>query len=232
MKSAAYRVASMVSDVETVFVNLEKLVPEATTSESIFSEEEIIRAEQFKFDCDRRRYLATRKILRTLLGERLNIFPSLVRFKIGMYGKPELDDISCDESLHFNLSHSGGVAAFAFSRKYRVGIDIERIRKIPDADEIASLVFSSREYETYLTLPLEQRELAFLNCWTRKEAFIKANGAGLNYKLSSFDVSLAPDEPPSILDIRNPLDAQRSWRLINLSPTSSHLASLVTVCDR
>src|SRR5207248_9208731 len=84
------------------------------------------------------------------------------------------------------------VAVYALSSRREVGVDVEAVRTLPDADDVAARWFSPREYATYRALEPGDRALGFFQCWTRKEAFIKALGDGLFHPLDRFDVSLAP----------------------------------------
>jgi 4'-phosphopantetheinyl transferase len=118
------------------------------------------------------------------------------------------------DSLRFNLSHSGSTALYAVACQREVGIDLERIEpKL--ADDIAEKFFSRNEVATLRSLPSSARLQAFFNCWTRKEAYVKARGAGLQISLRSFDVSLAPDEQAAFLS-----EGQFGWslRALRLDP--------------
>jgi 4'-phosphopantetheinyl transferase len=97
--------------------------------------------------------------------------------------------------VEFNLSHSGILALYAFTSGRPVGIDVELIRQIPDVNDLAERFFSPTEIASLRVLLLDRRSLAFLACWTRKEAFIKALGLGLSCPLDAFDVTIDPDAP-------------------------------------
>jgi 4'-phosphopantetheinyl transferase len=126
-------------------------------------------------------------------------------------GKPALSRRFANSDLRFNVSHSEDVAVYAFSRGREIGVDVEAVRELRDADDIAVRFFSRRENEAYLALDPRDRLLGFFNCWTRKEAFIKALGDGLYYPLDCFDVSLAPDEPARILRVENTPGNECAW---------------------
>src|SRR5256885_2721769 len=98
-----------------------------------------------------------------------------------------------------NVSHSEALAVFAFCRDADVGIDVERIDDRPVREKIAEKFFSSREVRVLCSLPPSARPAAFLRCWTRKEAYLKARGDGLTLRLDSFDVTLAPGDAPRLL---------------------------------
>jgi 4'-phosphopantetheinyl transferase len=116
---------------------------------------------------------------------------------------------------------------FAFSVGCEIGIDVEAIRPIPDADAIAARFFSPRENAAYRALAPRDRPLGFYRCWTRKEAFIKALGDGCYYPLDHFDVSLAPGEPATILRVEGVPGDRCCWRMESFSPAPGFVAAVV-----
>ena len=131
------------------------------------------RAERFQFDRDRKRFIVRHGLLRMILGRYLNIEPARLSFTCESRGKPALAGTLDGRTLHFNLSHSDGLALFAVARRFALGVDVERIRPIPEIDQIAGKFFSARESAMLKALPAEQKLEAFFNCWTRKEAYLK-----------------------------------------------------------
>ena len=123
----------------------------------------------------RRRYVARRGILRELIGSYLDCDPAGVAFVHNAYGKPAI----AQSDLRFNLSHSHGMALYAFCRYAEVGCDIERRDPKFAAEQIPERFFSPDEVRALRSLPLNEQTEAFFNCWTRKEAYIKAVGHGL-----------------------------------------------------
>jgi 4'-phosphopantetheinyl transferase len=190
----------------------------------ILSIEEQSRAERFHFERDRRRYIVSQGHLRTLLGQYLRIAPEHIKFHRGTHGKPALKEA---ENLKFNLSHSHELAIYAITQSREVGVDIEHIRSIPDATQIVKRFFSAQEQRTFFSLPPEKHLEAFFNCWTRKEAFIKAKGKGLYHPLDQFSVSLAPGEPARLLEIENDPQETARWSLRELLPAPGYVAALV-----
>jgi 4'-phosphopantetheinyl transferase len=121
---------------------------------------------------------------------------------------------------------------YAFSRGREVGIDVEAVRAILDADDIAARFFSRRENDAYRALDPRDRPLGFFNCWTRKEALVKALGGGLSHSPDRFDVSLAPGEPARILRIGSGVGGHRRWRLCSFVPLPNHVAAVVIESTR
>jgi 4'-phosphopantetheinyl transferase len=186
------------------------------------------RAGRFAFERDRRRFVVARAWLRRLLGSRLGVPPDAIEITYRPLGKPVLSQRFADSGLHFNVSHSEDVAVYAFARGREVGIDVEAVRAIEDADAIAGRFFSARENSAYRALDPGDKPLGFFNCWTRKEAFIKALGDGLYHPLDSFDVSLAPGESARILRVGDVPGDQCGWHLESFSPAPGFVAAVVT----
>lgn len=143
------------------------------------SADERARAARFVFKRDRNRFLAGRGQLREILGWLLHTRPAQLTFAYGDHGKPRLAAPVAGRFLFFNLAHADALAVCAVSARHEVGIDIERVRPIREAEEIAAHFFSTRENAEWRSLPAGQQMEAFFNCWTGKEALLKATGTGL-----------------------------------------------------
>lgn len=186
------------------------------------------RARRFRFDRDRRRFIVARARLRQLLAARCRTRPEAIEFVYGKNGKPALAPRFADTGWRFNVSHCDDVAVYAFSTGREIGIDVEAIRAVREADDIAARFFSRRENEAYLALAPGDKPLGFFNCWTRKEAFVKALGDGLSLPLDKFDVSLAPGEPAKLLRAERALGDGSGWRLDSFSPLPGFIAALAS----
>jgi 4'-phosphopantetheinyl transferase len=219
---------AMAGDAIEVVVTRLDVGPDAVrAAAALLSDAERHRARRFAFDRDRCRFVVARSRLRQLLGERLEVRPDLVELVYGIRGKPALAGRFADSDLRFNLSHCDDVAVYALCHGREVGVDVEAVRVVPDADAIAAHMFSRRENEVYRTLDPRDKPLGFFNCWTRKEAFIKALGDGLYYPLDRFDVSLAPGEPPRILRVESTTGDDCGWTLYGLLPGPGLIGAVV-----
>lgn len=147
-------------------------------------DDERSRAGRFRFERDRHRFVARRVFLRRVLGGYLGVAPALVRYRAAGSWRPELDPPA---SLNFSTSHSDGLAIVGVADRL-VGVDIERLRPIPDALDLARSFFAGRESEHLRSAPMEERSAAFLRLWTRKEAYVKALGAGMSVPFDEFEV--------------------------------------------
>jgi 4'-phosphopantetheinyl transferase len=188
------------------------------------SEDERLRAARFKFARDARHFVVARSALRSLLGEYLSMPPRRLEFAYGEHGKPAFEGTHA--VLGFNISHSGEMAVVAVGWSRALGVDVERMRPLPDLADLAARSFAPRELSALGALPETDRLGAFFRCWTRKEAFIKATGQGLAQRLDAFAVSLAADEPARFLDIDGDRDALARWTLHDLAPPVGYAGAL------
>jgi 4'-phosphopantetheinyl transferase len=165
----------------------------------LLSTDESKRAQRFHFERDRKHFIVARGTLRRLIGRYLAAKPESIRFTYQEYGKPHLAADSLYPTLKFNLAHSGSLAVFAFTRLGEIGVDLEQIKPELAGEDIARRFFSESEVASLEALPESERAVAFFNCWTRKEAFIKAKGLGLSLPLDQFDVTLIPGHDARLL---------------------------------
>ncbi|QOZ38185.1 phosphopantetheinyl transferase [Bradyrhizobium sp. CCBAU 53421] len=154
---------------------------------AFLNEAERRRADGLKSERDRRRFIVSRGQLRQILACRLGISPSDVELEYGKLGKPRLSHRMPSRDLRFSVSRSGDMAVVALSTGQEVGVDIEAILPVPEADEIAALCFSASDYESYAALGPDERVEGFFRRWTRLEAISKGLGCGLGYLSSSDD---------------------------------------------
>lgn len=188
------------------------------------SADEWERANRFRFDKHRRQYVVGRGALRSLVGAYTGTRPEIVRFRYGDRGKPYLADPAGD--LQLNLSNSDEMALVGFVRKVEIGVDIEFLKPMPDCEPIAERFFSASERDVLRALPADRKEEAFFNCWTRKEAYLKAMGTGLAAPLDSFDVTLAPGEPPRMLTLEGSAERAARWYLQHFRPAEQYIGAL------
>jgi 4'-phosphopantetheinyl transferase len=156
---------------------------------SRLSPHELQKASRFVFERDRRRYLAAHTALRQLLGARTLTAPQDLQFSEGPFGKPALRDVGCA----FNLSHCEDEGAVLICAEGEIGVDIEALRAMPDAQDLAQRNFSAEECAALNGVDPARRDSAFLTGWTRKEACLKAIGSGLSIAPHTFTAGLAHD---------------------------------------
>ncbi len=185
------------------------------------SRDEVERAQRFRFARDRQEFIAARGILRLLLGRYLRKPPSRIAILRATHGKPYIS-AAAGERLRFNVSHSHGVALFAFAHEREVGIDIEKLEDGSATDRLAQRFFSVAERSELRELAAKMRTEAFFHCWTRKEAYVKANGDGLRVPLDGFDVTVTPGQPAKL----RAADSLR-WSLFSFRPAPEFVAAAV-----
>jgi 4'-phosphopantetheinyl transferase len=194
--------------------------------QEMLSADEQARVKRFRLRKDQVRYVASRGMLRAILSRYLGTEPCQLRFSYSRYGKPGLAEEAGRQQVQFNLSHSNGLALYAFSERRAIGVDLEGIEPNIAYTQIARHSFSPREFAVLSSLPAEQQPYAFFTCWTRKEAYIKARGDGFALDPRRFQVSLSPGEPAALLDVEDePAEVER-WSLVELSPGPDYTASL------
>jgi len=191
------------------------------TLREVLDADERERAARFHFERDRERYAVARGVLRLLLGAYLGT--SEFALTTNKFGKPFLQPPH--DTLHFNVSHSRDLALFGFTRVSEIGVDVESIRPDFATQEIANRFFAPDEAATLAQLGEGERSGAFFNCWTRKEAYIKARGIGLSLGLSTFAVTLKPGEAAALIRVDNDADAPTRWTMLNLDAGADYRAA-------
>ncbi len=186
------------------------------------------RADAFCFEKHRKRFIIARYLLREILGWYLEEPSEQIRFCYSPKGKPALADHP-GRALYFNLAHSEDCVVYALSSDCDLGVDVEYVRELPNADSIATRFFSRDESADFLLVPLQQRTEAFFNCWTRKEAYLKAIGDGLSESLDAFQVSLIPGQPATLLKVRDRYPVPQ-WTLMHLVPQNGYVGALAIAC--
>lgn len=184
------------------------------------------RASRFKLERHRDRFVIQSGLLRYLLSQYLEVAPSEHSFKRGGHGKPELVTAPGGEPLYFNVSHSDSMVLYAITQATAIGVDIERVRTIDDLDEIARRFFTPGETAALRALGFEERLVGFFNCWTRKEAVLKATGEGITGGLDIVEVTLKPGGPAQVLNTRGGAEDINHWSLHPLAPVTGYVATL------
>ena len=192
--------------------------------EALLSPDERDRAARFRAGSLRDRYIAGRGTLRILLGRYFQADPAEISLIYQPHGKPELGPPWNGRGVEFNLSHSGEVALFAFTRGRPIGVDVEAIRPMPNAAALLERFFSADEIAQWRQAPRERQELVFFQGWTRKEAWLKAVGSGLSFPLDQFCVTM--DGPARVLSIRGDEAEAAAWRLASCEPCPGYVGAV------
>ncbi len=213
-------------EVHFFYTRLAEADPRLAQYRALLSPGEINRANRFRFEKDRCSHILAHGLLRQLLGRYLDVSPGDIAYETNNFGKPSLAPSLADSAIQFNMSHTDGMAVYALSLRRPVGVDVECMnRRLPDRDQIAADFFAAEETADYRALPENQRTVAFYNCWTRKEAFIKALGTGLSHPLDSFCVTLRPDQPARLLSTQT--EDRETWTMESVEPAPGFKAAVV-----
>ena len=222
---AAFELAPPAPGIALWLCPLDRAGADAMDASSALSAHERSRAERFGNALLRRRWIAGRTALRSLLGNALEVDPAAVRLRRGIRGRPELDN---DRSLDFNVSHTGATALIAIATGVadgtRIGIDIEREDRRVNADGLARKFLTEREQAEIATLTSDGRRRQFLRLWTCKEAMSKATGDALSAPFRHIDVKLDGDGPR--LAAGPAPYAPATWQLISAAVPPGLIATL------
>jgi len=166
---------------------------------ALLDADERARAARFHFERHRGRYVSAHGVLRRLLADRTGRPAASLAFESGPYGKPALVG---EPRCAFSLSHCDELALVALADDGEIGVDLERVRELPDLEALARHCLTPAECRDLTALQPDARPLALLARWTRKEACLKALGTGLQIEPSSFAVRAdAPQEEVGLTTI-------------------------------
>lgn len=192
---------------------------------SVLAKSERERLQRYRSKEAATEFLASRGILRVLLGKYLGIDPRSVRLNFGPAGKPRLDEVAHHESVRFNISHAAGVCLLAFASRREVGVDLEVLKPAMDLTDLIPAVLSPTEEAEFWLLPEHLHSYAFLCAWTRKEAVLKALGEGLSVCPNAVEVSMDAQYPKLL---RLPKHSTVEWRLLHLEPVEGYVGAVAS----
>ncbi|WP_013323860.1 4'-phosphopantetheinyl transferase family protein [Gloeothece verrucosa] len=190
----------------------------------LLCEEEINRANRFQFEHHRHRFIAARGTLRIILGQYLNRVSDRIEFDYSPKGKPS---IIASQGIEFNMSHSETLALYGVTRNRPIGVDIEYLRPMKDAAQLAKRFFCQSESEAISGLPAGEIEKTFFRAWTAKEAFLKATGEGIAGGLDQIEVDLSSQESRQFLSINGNAQEVENWSLLPLVVAENYLGAVV-----
>jgi 4'-phosphopantetheinyl transferase len=204
-------------------INLSDFRTRISEFQQVLSKNEHSRAARFVRVADQEKYIIGRAILRQLLSKYLKTSLAAIEIESNEFGKPFVPKILNQKDIRFNLSHSGNLCVVGFRQQGEIGVDIEKIRDNLATDDLARRYFSPCEVTEFARLPDAERRLGFFLCWTRKEAYVKALGDGLQRPLDEFSMTLTPGEAPKL----NSADSGR-WMVLSFDPGAGYVGAVVT----
>ncbi|MBM4068047.1 MAG: 4'-phosphopantetheinyl transferase superfamily protein [Planctomycetes bacterium] len=223
---ASEPLALAVGDVHVWRCRLQQPEDRRQTLVQALSPEERQRGDKFHFEHHRRQWTIARGFLRAVLGRYLGIPAEEIRFRYHHLGKPALADEQNPCNWQFNLSHSADGALLAIGRDTPLGVDLEQLRPMENMLALARRYFAAEEARQLEQVAPAQQILAFFNCWTRKEAILKACGKGLSLPLDRFLVSFRPGEPARVVELAGQPGEAKRWSLTALQPWPDFVACL------
>ena len=204
-------------------LSLDRPAPVLWRLQCVLSRDERARAARFVFARDRHRYVAAHGQLRHILAGYLHQRPEAVELTGEARTKPR---VAADPEVRFSLSHSGDFSLVAVASGREVGVDVEELRPVDNPDNLVVTCFSESEREEWASIPEGLRQSVFLETWTRKEALLKAVGAGLSRPLSSFDVTVLPGRSAQLLRFEGDVSAPARFELHSLRPAPGYVGTL------
>ncbi len=191
---------------------------------SWLSPDEVERADRFRFDKHRRAFVLGRAALRALIGGYLRFPPEEASFNYGLKGKPSL---SRPPAPYFSTCPIPATLRLTPSPfDCEIGVDVEHRRRLLEIESIAQRFFAREEVAELMSLSESERPDGFFNCWTRKEAYIKAVGDGLSVPLDSFRVTLLPGVPARMVDLDGSTVAAERWNLHAFTPEPEYAGAI------
>jgi 4'-phosphopantetheinyl transferase len=207
---------------------LDQPMPLVTWFARQLSADERKRAARFHFAHDQRRFTVSRGLLRIVLSGYMRCSPESIQFRYTPYGKPTLAEGTETLLPRFNLSHSHELVLYAFSRNQELGIDVELVRPIAEAKQIAERFFSARENAVLAALAPAEMQKYFFIYWTRKEAYLKARGTGLSVDPQSIDTDLLSEQEADAQGGDENAQRGAQWFLHDLAPAPGYVGALAT----
>lgn len=217
------------NDIDVWLVHYSEIVDERLLARmyELLNEAERYKHARFYFKEDRKRYLVTRAMVRTVLSYYAMVAPSDWVFGTNAYGRPIIANKCPDAAtLSFNISHTLGLIAIAAGRERELGIDIENVAASEISPDLAGHFFSPQEAAALQELPPEQRQARFFEYWTFKESYIKARGMGLSLPLDGFSFQFPSDKAVRLTVSTELGDDGNRWHFRQYRPTAAHLLAL------
>ncbi len=196
---------------------------------ALLDADERARAARFVRARDRRRFVRCRAALREILGELCGRPPASLRFRAVARGKPELiepDSTGARQALRFNVSHSSAMALIAVCRGTELGVDLEQLKPVGEAERIVASFFSEAEQAEFATIAVEARPTAFLRGWTRKEAILKGLGVGIAGLAARHQTGFGTGDLGAEFAPAAPSSRVGPWQLWEAAPRAGFVAAL------
>lgn len=195
---------------------------------TFLSADERDRAEKFRFEIDRKHFIARKGLQRVILARYIGIEPKELQFRYTAEGKPFLECPLKQLSIQFSASSSDSLGLLAVTFNRHIGLDVENRGRTIEYEEIASSFFSSLEAEQIKLFQENEQADAFLACWTAKEAYLKAVGTGLSLSsLHTVSVPFRKQLIPSLFHLKGPIVANNAYTGVRFNLAENYIATLL-----
>jgi 4'-phosphopantetheinyl transferase len=193
----------------------------------LLSASELTHTQNFHFAEDRRRFLITRALVRTVLSRYARTEPSRWSFVQNRYGRPEIvAESAADKRISFNVSHTKGLILLGVACDHALGVDTERVCARNAVLDVAEYYFAAEEVLAMHALRAERRSERFYQLWTLKESYIKARGMGLSIPLDQVSFSFPREERLALASHPSLEDDTAEWRFWQVRPGAEYLAAI------
>jgi 4'-phosphopantetheinyl transferase len=213
------------SDVEVWLAGMDQATESIEVLAKTLSAAERVRADRFTLKRDADGFVFRQATLRALLGFYLHEEPGGVKLHLSPGGNSSLPP---DSPIRFNMSYAGDMVVLGISRRYRIGVDIERVRPLDQASIIMDSFFTYEERRALRKMSSHLQMEAFYRCWSRKEALLKATGDSLSRALDSVNTLPMLDESHrAVVDVGGE-NGKTKWTVLTLPPISGYTAAVAT----
>ena len=194
----------------------------------ILSREERAQAAQFSFECDRMRFIQAHGVVRQILSNYLDADAATLVFARTHHGKPYLIPRANDPHLEFSVSRSSNCCMLAVQLDHSIGIDIEKVRDLPQAIDIVQSYFTPVESKALSALRGAARRDAFFALWTHKEAMVKGLGISLAAHLGRIEFDLDPIGGLRLVAWDRDQSVAQKWSVVRLDPAPGYVAAIAS----
>ena len=209
-----------------LWVAIQSEAPPGDALVSSLAQGELARAQRLLRRPDRELFILAHAMLRDVLARYLRITPGAIMLSSGAQGKPRLAELH-HSKLRFNLAHSGQAVLCGVAQGREIGVDIEASVPREDLRSIAAHFFAPDECAALAVRTVSEQAEFFYLLWTRKEAYVKARGTGLNLPLHEFSVLPAMGAPSDAVIRCLDTAAQTDWYCSDLPAPQGYAAATV-----
>jgi 4'-phosphopantetheinyl transferase len=192
----------------------------------ILSRKERARAAQFAFERDRMRFIQAHGVMRHILSSYCDADAATLIFARNHHGKPHLIARANGPNLQFSVSHSGNCCMLAVRLDHSIGIDVEKVRDLPQAMDLARSYFTPAESKALAALRGTARRDAFFALWTHKEAAVKGLGTSLAAHLGRIEFDLDPAGGLRLAAWDGDQSVAQNWSIVRLDPRPGYVAAV------